>query len=106
MASELILDRDFGIQVLSEDLLGAGGLLKYNVALLHGRGRNRYEGPGRPGYLIVGRLVVLPLATSTPRKKAIWNASRTPALPSARAPPTTAGHDELRARTKPTSRSR
>jgi hypothetical protein len=57
--AELNLDRDVGVQILSNDLFGLGGRLRYQIGVFGGEGRNRW-GPG-PGLLYVGRLEVQPL---------------------------------------------
>jgi phosphate-selective porin OprO and OprP len=54
--SELNLDRDVGVQAFSEDLLGLGGRLAYQVGLFGGDGRNRIA--SEAGVLVVGRLQV------------------------------------------------
>jgi hypothetical protein len=56
--AELNLDRDVGLQLLSDDLFGLGGRLRYHLGVFGGEGRNRW-GPG-PGLLYVGRVEVQP----------------------------------------------
>jgi hypothetical protein len=58
VVTELGLDRDVGVVLWSQDVLGTGGHLGYHVGLFEGDGRNRI-GP-RPGMLPVARLVVRP----------------------------------------------
>lgn len=58
VVGELNLDRDVGIQALSEDLGGWDGKLAYNVGVFSGDGRNRLA--TAPGVLAVGRLVLRP----------------------------------------------
>ena len=59
VVGELNLDRDVGVQAHSTDLLGLGGLIRYNVGVFGGDGRNRLA--TAPGLLVVGRLELLPL---------------------------------------------
>ena len=58
VVGELNLDRDTGIQVLSEDLFGLGGRLAYNAGVFAGDGRNRLA--TAPGIMVVGRIAVRP----------------------------------------------
>jgi len=58
VVGELNLDRDAGVQVLSEDFLGLDGVLGYNVGVFSGDGRNRVA--SEPGVLVVGRISVRP----------------------------------------------
>jgi phosphate-selective porin OprO and OprP len=58
VTNELSLDRDVGLQVLSEDVAGLSGHLAYNVGLFSGDGRNRLA--SAPGVLVVARGVVRP----------------------------------------------
>lgn len=63
---ELTLDRDIGIMVSSQDLLGLGNRLGYHLFIGSGDGRNRFAdsknkyGPQTPGALFVARLVARP----------------------------------------------
>lgn len=59
VTGELNLDRDVGVQLMSEDLGGLGGKLGYNLGLFSGDGRNRLAEV--PGVLLVGRVVVRPM---------------------------------------------
>lgn len=56
---ELTLDRDVGIAVYSNDFLGWGGRLAYQVGVFGGDGRNRIGGRD-PGFLYVARVAVRP----------------------------------------------
>ncbi|WP_164019769.1 porin [Pyxidicoccus trucidator] len=56
---ELTLDRDMGVMLSSNDFLGVGGLLSYNLGFFGGEGRNRF-GPSTPGLLYVARFAVRP----------------------------------------------
>ncbi|MCS6912425.1 MAG: OprO/OprP family phosphate-selective porin [Myxococcota bacterium] len=58
VTTELSLDRDIGLYLLSEDFLGLGGRLMYQVGLFTGRGRNR--GPAVDGILLVARVQLNP----------------------------------------------
>ena len=58
--AEFNLDRDVGVQLLSNDLLGLGGRLAYNLGVFGGDGRNR-TGPLNDGVLAVARLQWAPL---------------------------------------------
>ncbi|MBM4380507.1 MAG: porin, partial [Deltaproteobacteria bacterium] len=53
--AEFNLDRDVGLQLLSQDLLGLGGRLGYSLGIFGGDGRNR-TGPANDGVLAVARL--------------------------------------------------
>jgi phosphate-selective porin OprO and OprP len=63
---ELTLDRDIGIMLSSQDLLGLGNRLGYNLFVGSGDGRNRFAdskntyGPQKPGALFIARLVTRP----------------------------------------------
>jgi hypothetical protein len=63
---EFTLDRDIGIMLSSQDLLGLGGRLGYYLFVGSGDGKNRFAdsknkyGPQTPGVLLVGRLVARP----------------------------------------------
>jgi len=57
--AELSLDRDVGITVFSNDLLGSGRRLRYNAGVFGGDGRNRTA--DRAGLLWVARVEALPL---------------------------------------------
>jgi hypothetical protein len=57
---ELSLDRDMGVMLSSNDLLGWGGRLGYHVFVGGGEGRNRVGGSAL-GPLLVGRLVFKPM---------------------------------------------
>jgi hypothetical protein len=57
--SELNLDRDVGLTLLSPDLFGLGGRLAYSVGAFAGGGRNR-TGAAPLGGLFTGRLVLRP----------------------------------------------
>ena len=59
VTNELNLDRDVGVQALSEDLFGLDGRLGYHAGVFSGDGRNRLA-PG-PGVLVVGRIAARPL---------------------------------------------
>lgn len=61
VTGELNMDRDVGVQALSEDFLGLDGVLGYHVGVFGGDGRNRVS----PSYglLYVGRLELRPLLT-------------------------------------------
>lgn len=59
ITGELNLDRDVGVQLLSDDLGGHGGKLAYNVGVFSGDGRNRLA--SAPGVMFVARGVVRPL---------------------------------------------
>jgi len=76
--AELTLDRDIGVQLFSNDLLGLGGVLGYQVGVFGGEGRNRLN--QGVGLLYVARLQAQPtgrfddayseadlLRTTTPR---------------------------------------
>lgn len=56
---ELTLDRDMGLMLSSNDFLGQGGLLSYNLGFFGGEGRNRF-GTSTPGLLYVARFAVRP----------------------------------------------
>ncbi|MCU0686850.1 MAG: porin [Polyangiaceae bacterium] len=56
---ELNLDRDVGLMVSSNDLLGLGGRLAYAAGVFGGQGRNRTTAE-KPGFLWVGRASVRP----------------------------------------------
>lgn len=58
VVGELSLDRDVGVQVLSDDLLGQGGKLAYNAGVFSGDGRNRLASV--PGVMVVGKIAVRP----------------------------------------------
>lgn len=58
VVSELTLDRDSGIQLLSEDLAGLDGMLGYNLGVFGGDGRNRRA--NNPGVMLVGRVTAQP----------------------------------------------
>lgn len=62
--SELTLDRDVGVQMLSEDLGGLGGLLGYNLGVFGGDGRNRRA--NNPGLMVVGRVWTSPFGPFDP----------------------------------------
>jgi hypothetical protein len=57
--SELNLDRDVGLTLLSDDLFGFDRLLAYEVGAFGGDGRNRSYPD--PGVLVAGRVQVKPL---------------------------------------------
>ncbi len=57
--AEMNLDRDVGVQLFSRDLLGTGGLLRYNAGVFGGDGRNRIS--ERAGLLWAARVEALPL---------------------------------------------
>lgn len=59
VTGELNLDRDVGVQLLSEDLFGLDGLLGYNVGVFGGDGRNRVS--GGYGLLYAGRVAIRPV---------------------------------------------
>lgn len=59
VTGELNLDRDVGVQVMSDDVGGLGGYLGYNVGLFSGDGRNRLASV--PGVMLVARGVVRPM---------------------------------------------
>lgn len=56
--AELSLDRDVGIQAMSQDLFGLGHVLRYHAGVFGGDGRNRTA--GQFGLMWVGRLEVAP----------------------------------------------
>jgi phosphate-selective porin OprO and OprP len=58
VTQELNLDRDVGVQLMSEDLAGMDGKLGYNLGVFSGDGRNRLA--EAPGVLLVGRILVRP----------------------------------------------
>src|SRR5690606_3318260 len=58
VVSELTLDRDSGIQLLSEDLAGLDGMLGYNLGVFGGDGRNRRS--NNPCVMLVGRITAQP----------------------------------------------
>jgi hypothetical protein len=57
-SGELNIDRDVGVQLLSDDLFGSGGKLAYNLGVFSGDGRNRVA--TAPGVLFVARASVRP----------------------------------------------
>lgn len=59
VVQELNLDRDVGLTVLSNDLLGLGGKLNYALGIYGGNGRNRTTNR-RAGYMFTGRVGVKP----------------------------------------------
>ncbi len=59
ISGELNLDRDVGIMIYSEDLLGLKRRLAYYVGVYGGQGRNRID-TNMPGVLTVGRLLYSP----------------------------------------------
>ncbi|MBL9023820.1 MAG: hypothetical protein JNL21_16620 [Myxococcales bacterium] len=59
VTGELNLDRDVGVQLLSEDLFGANGVLGYNLGVFGGDGRNRVSGGF--GFLYAGRIAIRPV---------------------------------------------
>jgi len=59
VTEELNLERDIGLAVFSEDLLGLSERLRYTVAVMGGEGRNRVG--TNVGLLYVARVVVSPL---------------------------------------------
>lgn len=61
VVAELNLDRDVGLQVLSKDLFGLGGVLGYSVGIFGGDGRNRLA--ERDGYLYVARVNICPFGS-------------------------------------------
>ena len=75
---ELNLDRDVGIQLLSEDLGGLDGVLGYHLGVFHGDGRNRVA--TEPGVLVVGRLVVRPMGKFDDNEEADHEHNPTPKL--------------------------
>jgi hypothetical protein len=58
VTSELNLDRDVGFYLLSEDFLGLGGMLQYQIGVFGGQGRNRFGGVDKA--LFAARIVVNP----------------------------------------------
>jgi hypothetical protein len=58
VTSELNLDRDIGIYLLSEDLFGLGGVIQYQLGVFGGRGRNRFG--GMDAAMFAGRIQVNP----------------------------------------------
>jgi hypothetical protein len=56
--AELSMDRDVGVQAMSQDLFGLRGLLRYYAGVFGGDGRNRVG--GQFGLLWVGRIEVMP----------------------------------------------
>jgi hypothetical protein len=61
VVTELGLDRDVGLTVHSEDVLGTGGHFGYHAGIFQGAGRNRAS--PRRGLLAVTRLVVRPFGS-------------------------------------------
>jgi phosphate-selective porin OprO/OprP len=59
VTGELNIDRDVGLQLLSEDLGGLGGLFGYNLGVFGGDGRNRVSGGF--GFLYAGRIAIRPV---------------------------------------------
>ena len=59
VTAELNLDRDIGVVLFSEDFLGLGGALQYQVGVFGGRGRNRFG--SADSALLAGQLRVNPL---------------------------------------------
>ena len=59
VTGELNVDRDVGVQLLSNDLFGCDGLLGYNLGVFGGDGRNRVS--GGYGLLYAGRLAIRPI---------------------------------------------
>lgn len=59
VTGELNVDRDVGVQLFSEDLFGANGVLGYNLGVFGGDGRNRVS--GGYGFLYAGRVAVRPV---------------------------------------------
>jgi hypothetical protein len=59
VTAELNLDRDVGLYLLSEDLLGLKGRLMYSVGIFSGLGRNRQ--PGVDSLLVFGRIQINPM---------------------------------------------
>ena len=59
VVQELTLDRDVGVMLYSNDLLGTRGILSYNLFVGGGEGRNRFGGQAM-GPLTVLRLTVRP----------------------------------------------
>jgi hypothetical protein len=59
VTGELNVDRDVGVQLFSEDLFGASGVLGYNLGVFGGDGRNRVS--GGYGFLYAGRVAVRPV---------------------------------------------
>ncbi|HEX5660961.1 MAG TPA: porin [Polyangiales bacterium] len=63
---ELTLDRDIGIMLSSQDVLGLGNRLGYHLFVGSGDGRNRFadsknvNGPQKPGALFIARLLARP----------------------------------------------
>jgi hypothetical protein len=57
--AELNLDRDVGVQLFSDDLLGLGERIGYQVGVYNGDGRNRFVGDA--GLLYVGHVDLRPL---------------------------------------------
>jgi hypothetical protein len=61
VVGELNLDRDVGVQLYSNDFLGLGNVLQYQLGIFGGEGRNRLVLPGQQvGFLYVGRIQVNP----------------------------------------------
>lgn len=59
---ELTLDRDVGVSLYSNDFLGWGGRLSYNLGVFGGDGRNRF-GTRDPGFLYTARIAVRPFGS-------------------------------------------
>ena len=78
VVGELNLDRDVGVQVMSDDLFGWGGRLGYHLGLFSGDGRNRLA--SAPGVLVVARIVLKPLGGFDDLVEADLARSRTPKL--------------------------
>ncbi len=75
---ELNLDRDVGIQFLSQDVGGLGGRLRYHLGLFGGDGRNRLSDVF--GLLYVARVQYLPFGRFDDLAEADFDRSATPRL--------------------------
>ncbi len=78
VVTELNLDRDVGVQLHSDDLGGAGGLVGYGVGVFGGEGRNRLGSVA--GYLVAGRVVLRPMGGFDDQSEADLKFSPTPKL--------------------------
>ena len=76
--SDFQLDRDIGIQLYSDDLLGLDGLLGYNLGVFSGEGRGRLAVPA--GYLWVARVDVRPFGAFADYEEGDLERSASPRL--------------------------
>lgn len=78
VVAELNLDRDVGAYLHSTDLFGLDGLIRYQVGVFGGDGRNRIA--SEPGLLAVGRLDFYPLGTFESYEEADLDRHESPKL--------------------------